>query len=100
MSIVSNKKVYAFPNSPAPRRPVIFDSGICNGCNECLACQMDVLYPNQAKGAPPLIMFPDECWYCGSCVEMCPRPGAIRVNHPLMQRTIWRDKGTGKLFRL
>lgn len=100
MSDTEQQKVYAFPNPPAPHRPVIFDNAICDGCNSCLACQMDVLYPNPDKGCPPVIMFPDECWYCGSCIELCPKPGAIRFNHPLMQRTIWRDKVTGKLFRL
>jgi NAD-dependent dihydropyrimidine dehydrogenase PreA subunit len=100
MKTDSGEKVYVYPNAPAPYRPVIFDPLICNGCNECLACQMDVLYPNEEEGRPPIIMFPDECWYCGSCVDLCPRPGAARMNHPLMQRTIWRDKSTGELFRL
>ena len=94
--------VYAFPNYAAPHRPVIFEEDVCNGCNTCLACQMDVLFPNPEAGKPPVVMFPDECWYCGSCVDICPLhdAGAIRVNHPLMQRTVWRDKATGELFRL
>ncbi len=94
------KDVYAFPNSAAPHRPVIFNPDLCDGCNKCLACQMDVLFPHPEKGKPPVVMFPDECWYCGSCVDICPKQGAIRVNHPLMQRTVWRDKKTGELFRL
>jgi formate dehydrogenase major subunit len=55
----------------------------------CLAC-------NQ----PPVSTYPDECWYCGACVEHCPVPGAIRMVHPLNQRMGWKRKATGELFRV
>ena len=31
-------------------------------------------------------MYPGECYYCGACVMVCPKPGAIRLSHPLMNR--------------
>ena len=98
---MAQKKVYAIPNISTPNRPVIFDPDLCDGCQTCVeVCQMDVLIPNPEKGAPPMILFPDECWYCGSCVEDCHNPGAIRLNHPLMQRVRWKRKETGEHFRV
>jgi formate dehydrogenase major subunit len=55
----------------------------------CLAC-----------GQPPLSVYPDECWFCGVCVEHCPVPGAIRMEHPLNQRVGWKRKETGEIFRV
>lgn len=49
--------------------------------------------------SPPLVLYPDECWFCGTCVEECPVPGAIRMEHPLNQRVAWKRKETGELFR-
>ncbi|HLB28266.1 MAG TPA: 4Fe-4S binding protein, partial [Dehalococcoidales bacterium] len=49
--------------------------------------------------SPPLVLYPDECWFCGTCVEECPAPGAIRMEHPLNQRVAWKRKDTGELFR-
>ncbi len=73
---------------PCSARPIRFDPAKCNGCNRCLeACQVDVFLPNPEKGSPPLVVWPGECWYCGSCVQECPRPGAIALSHPLMNRT-------------
>ncbi len=95
------RKIYARPNPPTPGRPVLFSPELCNGCNTCVeVCQMDVLIPNPQSGTPPIILFPDECWYCGSCVEHCPSRGAIRLNHPLMQRVRWKRKATGEHFRV
>lgn len=95
------EKVYATPNIVTPNKPVIFDPDICNGCNICVeTCQMDVLIPNPEKGKPPIILHPDECWYGGCCVVHCPNPGAIKLNHPLMQRVRWKRKATGEHFRV
>jgi len=55
----------------------------------CLAC-----------GQPPVPVYPDECWFCGVCVEHCPVPGAIRMEHPLNQRIGWKRKETGEYFRI
>lgn len=38
------------------------------------------------KGKPPIVMFPGECYYCGACVMVCPKKGALRLQHPVMNR--------------
>ena len=79
--------------------PVVFDTDICNGCNKCVeVCQVDVFGPNPEKGKPPLILFPQECWQEGSCVEVCPRKGAIRWQRLAMHRVRCRRKETGEDF--
>ncbi len=98
---MAQNKVYAVPNVITPNRPVIFDPDVCTACNICVdVCQMDVLIPNPEAGKPPLRLFPDECWYCGTCVEDCPEQGAIRLNHPLINRVRWKRKETGEHFRV
>ena len=95
------KKIYALPNWCTPSMPVIFDPDICNGCNQCVeVCQVDVLIPNPEKGKPPIVLYPEECWYAGCCEGACPRPGAIRLHIPLTQRVRWKRKETGEHFRL
>ena len=49
---------------------------------------------------PPLVLYPDECWFCGTCVEECPAKGAIKMEHPLNQRVGWKRRDTGELFRI
>ncbi|MCX6013360.1 MAG: ferredoxin family protein [Chloroflexi bacterium] len=72
-NIVKNE-IYALPNEPSPARPVIFDPEYCNGCNVCVeVCVQDVLIPNPEKGKPPIILYPDECYYDGNCVLHCKR---------------------------
>lgn len=91
------------PNPPTPNRAVDFNPDICNGCNLCVnVCRNDVLMPNTEKKAPPIVLYPDECWFCGGCVEECPRPGAITMVHPLGQGIVisWKRKETGEIFRL
>jgi NAD-dependent dihydropyrimidine dehydrogenase PreA subunit len=61
---------------------------------------MDVFIPNPDKGKPPIILYADECWYGGSCVDFCPVDGAIKLNHPLMQRVRYKRKATGEHFRI
>ncbi|MEW5935668.1 MAG: ferredoxin family protein [Bacillota bacterium] len=79
--------------APAAARPLRFDADRCTGCNRCVeVCQLDVLHPAPEKGKPPLVAYPGECWYCGACVMECPRPGAIRLQHPLMNRVHWRPR--------
>lgn len=63
-------------------------------------CPEDVFIPNPTKKQPPIILFPEECWYCGVCVDDCNRKGAIRLNHPLQQRVRWKRKQTGEHFRV
>lgn len=67
--------------------PIRFDASLCIGCNRCAAvCQVDILMPSPEKGKPPVVMYPGECYYCGACVMECPRKGAIKLRHPLMNR--------------
>ncbi len=97
------KKVYAVPNIVTPSKPVIFDAEVCAGCNKCVEnCTSDVFIPNPQKGKPPIILYPDECYYDGACVMECPLrdEGAIRFNWPLMQRVRWKRKDTGEHFRV
>jgi NAD-dependent dihydropyrimidine dehydrogenase PreA subunit len=97
------KKVYMVPNPPTPNNAIEFDIQICNGCNQCVnACRTDVLMPNPEKGNPPIVLYPDECWRCGCCVQECQRPGAIVMTHSLNQSVIvsWKRKETGEDFRL
>lgn len=72
---------------PCSAEPLRFDPERCIGCNRCVnVCQVDIMIPNPEKGKPPVVLYPGECWYCGSCVMECPREGAIRLGHPLMNR--------------
>ncbi len=72
---------------PCSANPIHYDSGKCIGCNRCVnICQCDILLPNPEKGQPPIVAYPGECYYCGACVMVCPRKGAIRLEHPVMNR--------------
>jgi len=96
-------RAYMVPNPPTPNRVLDFDPQVCNGCNRCVAiCRSDVLMPNPRKGSPPVVLYPDECWYCGTCVQECGRPGALALAHPLNQSVsvAWKRKDTGEVFRL
>jgi len=53
--------------------PVLFDESVCNGCNICVeVCPMDILGPNPETSKPPLVLYGDECRYCGACWIRCP----------------------------
>ena len=70
---------------PCSARPIVYDETLCIGCNRCAdICQVDILVHNEIKGKPPIVMYPGECYYCGSCVIECPIKGAIKLQHPLM----------------
>lgn len=69
-------------------RPIRFQEDLCMGCGKCAAvCQVDVMIPSEEKGKPPVVLYPGECYYCGSCVMACPVKGAIQLQHPLMDQT-------------
>jgi NAD-dependent dihydropyrimidine dehydrogenase PreA subunit len=93
----------ALPNMVTPANPIIFDEKACVGCNTCVEmCVMDILIPNPVKGRPPVVLYPEECYYDGLCVKNCPqwKKGAIKLNHPLNQRVRWKRKATGEHFRI
>ena len=78
---------FAVSEVPCSTRPIVYDAAKCIGCNRCASvCQCDILLPSPEKGQHPVVMYPGECYYCGACVMVCPRPGAIRLSHPLMNR--------------
>ena len=68
-------------NSPARNFP-----------REVSACADASVSANASKGGsakekvPPVVAWPGECYYCGACVMVCPRPGALKLSHPLMNR--------------
>ncbi len=98
-----NDKVYMVPNPPTPNNSIEFDEKICNGCNMCVEiCRNDVLMPNPSQGKSPIVLYADECWYCGCCVQECNRQGAIKLIHPLNQSVVvsWKRSQTGEYFRL
>ncbi|MBQ3222119.1 MAG: ferredoxin family protein, partial [Clostridia bacterium] len=64
-------------------KPNRFDEEKCIGCGRCAeVCQVDVMIPAPEKGKHPVVLYPGECYYCGSCVMACPVKGAIELNHP------------------
>lgn len=74
-------------------KPLVFDNSLCVGCNQCASvCQVDLLIPSDKKGEHPIVLYPGECYYCGSCVMACPVKGAIRLQHPLMNQTKFVEK--------
>jgi len=94
------KEVYAY-YEPAGSEPLTFSSEICNGCNKCIeTCQMDIMITNPEKNKPPIVIYPGECWYDGSCVSACPKPGAIKLNSISKNNVHWKRKATGEDFYL
>ena len=70
-----------------------FNEDVCTGCNTCVeVCMCDTLSPNPEKGKPPIVKYPEECWFCGCCVTDCPLKGkgAIRIVTPFMMRGSFR----------
>ena len=81
------KKEFHASYIPCSAKPLEFDESLCIGCNNCVnTCQVDIMIPNPEKGKPPVVLFPGECYYCGSCVMACPGKDAIKLQHPLMNR--------------
>lgn len=93
---------FSYPSVAEPSRILQFDKDKCVGCNVCVnTCSSDVMIPNPEKGGEPIVLFAEECWFCGSCVQECPHK-ALTLIPPASQRisTIWRRKATGEEFRM
>ena len=74
---------FVFANPTGPTLAVSIDENLCVGCNSCAnICRTQTILPNAEPGKPPVLAYPDECWYCASCVEAC-RTGALRMNLPI-----------------
>ena len=87
---MANRPELSAARIPSSARPIRFDAEKCVGCNRCAnICQVDIFIPNPEKGRPPIVLYPGECYYCGSCVMVCPRPGAIELEHPLMNQALF-----------
>ena len=93
---------FSYPSIAEPSRILLFDKDKCVGCNVCVnTCSSDVMIPNPEKGGEPVVLFAEECWFCGSCVQECPHK-ALTLIPTASQRisTIWRRKATGEEFRM
>lgn len=89
------------PNPRTPNNAIVFDEEKCIGCNKCIeVCRADVLHPNPEKGKPPIVLYPDECWFAGCCAGACPIPGACIMTPPMQQKVAWKRKDTGEFFRV
>ena len=102
MNIMDNK-AYLVPNPLIPNQNAVIDPALCTVCHACVeVCRTDVFVPNPEKGKPPIVLYPDECWYGYGCVKNCPlwHEGAIKPNHPMNQRVRWKRKATGEHFRI
>lgn len=72
--------------------PIRYNSELCIGCSRCVSvCPCDILFPGEKPGDTPIVMYPGECYYCGACVMVCPRQGAISLQHPLMNQAKFRE---------
>lgn len=92
--------VYLEPNHYAPTQAVFIDEEKCIGCNRCAEiCRVQTIMPNPERGKPPVVLYPDECWFCASCAGECPT-GALKMRLPINQRIFFKRKATGEMFRI
>lgn len=92
--------IYLTSNPTGPTVAVVIDESLCIGCNRCAGvCRIQTIMPNPEKGKPPIVVYPDECWYCGVCVGVCPT-GALEMRLPINQRVLFKDRENGEVFRI
>ena len=62
--------------------PILIDEKTClEGCTICdFFCPGDIIY-REFKDKPAVVMYQDECWYCGICADRCP-VDAVKVIFP------------------
>ena len=64
---------------------IAVDKERCNGCGICAEiCPEDILV---IKDKVAKALYPDECWYCGTCMMDCQRE-AIKVIFPRHMRPV------------
>lgn len=74
--------------------PPIIDTNKCNGCKGreyqiCVEhCVTDVFLGSK-QGEPPVIAYPDECFYENACVRDCPMQ-AIKLRIPLPMTVVYK----------
>ena len=62
-------EAYLVPNPIAPNEAISIDEEKCVGCNQCASnCRTQTIMPNPEKGKAPIVIYPDECWFCGCCI--------------------------------
>ena len=95
------RKALMVQNPATPGSVIVIDPEKCNGCNTCVdVCRTQVIVPNLRKGERPIVLYPDECWFCGDCARHCPS-GALMVRYPLNQRVVgWKRKATKEYFAM
>ncbi|MBT3990693.1 MAG: 4Fe-4S binding protein [Rhodospirillaceae bacterium] len=94
-------QAYMVSNPLAPCEVVEINPDNCTGCRLCIeVCRTDVLVPHPEAREVPIVLFPDECWFCGDCVAYCPEPDTIKMHVPITEKVGWKDKESGERFRL
>lgn len=78
--------------------PPVFNKH-CNGCGICASiCPSDVFSREHGRHVPK-VLYPEECWYCDSCVLDCPAEDGykgVELRMPLHLRVLWIDPGADK----
>jgi NAD-dependent dihydropyrimidine dehydrogenase PreA subunit len=60
------------------------DYGLCNACRTCYElCPLDV-FGWDSENDRPEVLYPEECWYCGTCEIDCPQK-AVDVSQSIIQ---------------
>jgi ferredoxin-NADP reductase/NAD-dependent dihydropyrimidine dehydrogenase PreA subunit len=86
-------------NPMGPNQAIFIDPELCVSCYQCAeVCRVSVILENPKKDKPPMVVYPDECWFCGCCTINCPT-GAIRMENPMNQKIGYKRKETGEIFR-
>ena len=77
--------------------PPVIDSSKCKACDQCAdICSEDVFYDSKKKEVPR-VTYPEECWHCNACVEVCPVDGAIRLRIPLPLTVVCKPTDLGSV---
>lgn len=93
-------RAYIAPNETGPTEVIFIDEERCIGCNACAnICRTQTILKNPVAGKAPLLVYPDECWFCACCVEACPT-GALKMRQPIGRRILFKRKETGEVFRI